>query len=78
MKQLASNNFQNVLVTVNGYDDPIVLNAESGLRLMDFLAANQATHVKITLEDGTPIAIKTTDIRKVEPTNKPIKLEDYI
>jgi len=77
--QLNSNNYEKVLVIVNDYEKPIEMDVVRGLKLLDHLTKGQAgTHVRLTLEDGTVVGIKTTDIRKVEPIAKMKGLDEYV
>lgn len=79
MHQLNSKNYESVLLKVRDYDDAIKLDPSRGAKLMDYLVSGQAaTHVKITLEDGTPIIVKTTDIIRVEPVAKMGDIAKYV
>lgn len=79
MQQLSSKNFEAVLVTIRDYDQPVKLDVQRGVKLMDYLTTGQAgSHIKITLEDGTPIVVKTSDIYKVEPVQKLKGVKDYV
>lgn len=70
MHQLASSNFQNVIVQLR--DETITMPATNGTKLMEYLTSdNASSHVMITDTQGTQFVVNKNDIRRISPVKKP-------
>lgn len=66
MKQLGSSEYKQVKVILR--DDNIIMPAETGTKLMEYLTSNNtSSHVMITDVTGNQIVVNKSDIRRVTP-----------
>lgn len=74
MQQLASNNFEKVVVQLR--DETITMPADKGSMLMQYLTGdNISSHVMITDVTGVQIVVNKSDIRKVSPIKSQVNLK---
>ena len=73
--QLNSKNYNHVGVHLKGEEEPLIMNAEQGSKLMSYLTtADAASHIQITDIDGYPIVVSKYEITRIVPDYKDKKI----